>query len=333
SVQRGHDSEVWCAAFSPDGNVLASGGKDQKVMLWMAGAHTERAGVPNDNDFPPLLSPDGNWIATIDSGSGASMLWNVNDASLAAQDVAGGNHLVGFSRDGKCVATAEGDRLEFWHPLGAAPERNTPLQGLSLQRPPFAFSGMSPDEEFFFGIESNGVIRVWNADDGRLAATLHGPAAPIRNAALSPHGRSLAVCVERENFARLFDCASSVGRELAGHRDFVSGVAFSPDGALLATGSMDGTIRLWKAPSGEPAAVLPGHMQETTDVAFSPDGRTLASIGLRESLKLWHLPTLREVVVESQPRAGRWLRFAANGAVLAAENGPGQVLLLRAPAD
>jgi WD40 repeat protein len=141
------------------------------------------------------------------------------------------------------------------------------------------------------------------------------------------------VCVEREDVARLYDCATGAERQLAGHRDFVSGLAFSPDGLTLATGSMDGTIRLWNVARGETIASLPGHMQETTDVAFSPDGRTLASLGRNESLKLWHLPTLREVVSENEPHAGLWLRFSPDGRKLAVETDTHKLRLLAAPPE
>jgi WD40 repeat protein len=133
--------------------------------------------------------------------------------------------------------------------------------------------------------------------------------------------------------ARLYDCATGVERQLAGHRDFVSGLAFSPDGSTLATGSMDGTIRLWNTATGIIIASLPGHMQETSDVAFSPDGRTLASLGQNESVKLWHLPTLREVVSENDPQAGIWLMFSPDGRKLAVETGAGKLRLLAAPTE
>ena len=133
--------------------------------------------------------------------------------------------------------------------------------------------------------------------------------------------------------ARLYDCATGAERQLAGHDDFVSGLAFSPDGATLATGSMDGSIRLWNTTNGQTIATLPGHMGETTDVAFSPDGRTLASLGKGESLKLWHLPTLREATVENLPHAGIWLRFSPDGRQLAVETDADKLSLLAAPAD
>jgi WD40 repeat protein len=137
------------------------------------------------------------------------------------------------------------------------------------------------------------------------------------------------VSTEREDAAHLYDCATGEDKRLAGHRDFVSGLAFSPDASILATGSMDGTIRLWNVATGKTVASLPGHMQETTDVAFSPDGRTLASLGQSESLKLWHLATLRELVSENEPRAGHWIVFSPDGRNLAVET-DGRTLRLRA---
>jgi WD40 repeat protein len=121
--------------------------------------------------------------------------------------------------------------------------------------------------------------------------------------------------------------------QLVGHKDFVSNMAFSPDGAVLATGSEDGTIRLWNTTDGSSCAVLPGHMQETTDVAFSPDGRTLASLSQGESLKLWHLPTLRQVYSLKMATAGMWLRFSPDGSRLAISMMDNQLTILEAPFD
>jgi WD40 repeat protein len=332
SVLRGHDSEVWCAAFSPDGRLLASGGKDQQVLLWSTAA-APQADLPHDMVRRPTISPDGKWVATIDPASGNSKLWNVADLALMGQRPAEGRGIIGFSRDGKCVATLDDDplRLRFWLPDGVIPERQTVLEGVPTKKPQFAFIGMSPERAFFLAIDGTGRMHIWNTDTGKLVRTIQGPAPPLRNAALSPRGKQIAVCVERENVARLYEVDTGTERHLAGHRDFVSGLAFSPDGATLATGSMDGTIGLWNTQTGAALATLPGHMQETTDVAFSPDGRTLASLGQNESLKLWHLPTLREVVSENEPHAGIWLQFSPDGRKLAVEAGINTVRLLAAP--
>lgn len=334
AVLRGHSSEVWCAAFSPDGKVLATGGKDHNVMLWSTAARPQIE-LPHDMDFRPIISPDGKRLVTMDHESESSMLWNAEDGLLLARHVATGKQVIGFSRDGTHLLTFDTDnvRLQFWLPQGATPEKQVLLEGLKPTEPASSFYGLSPEQGCLFEIDAAGLIRIWNTDTGGLLRTIQGPLPPIRNAVLSAGGKKMAVCTERENVARLYDCATGKELQLAGHSDFVSGLAFSLDGAMIATGSMDGTIRLWNTATGETIASLPGHMQEATDVAFSPDGRTLASLGRNESLKLWHVPTLRELISERDPHAGQWLEFFPDGRKLAVERGPYNLRFLSAPSE
>ena len=58
----------------------------------------------------------------------------------------------------------------------------------------------------------------------------------------------------------------------------VTGVAFSPDGRLLATASEDGTARLWDPATGDRLHTVIGHTYEVSSVAFSPDGHLLATV-------------------------------------------------------
>ncbi|MEG4519925.1 MULTISPECIES: WD40 domain-containing protein [unclassified Microcoleus] len=68
----------------------------------------------------------------------------------------------------------------------------------------------------------------------------------------------------------------------------VHGVAFSPDGQLIATASLDGAVKLWK-PDGTELQTLLGHTDRVWGVAFSPDNSLLASASADGTVKLWQL--------------------------------------------
>ena len=67
----------------------------------------------------------------------------------------------------------------------------------------------------------------------------------------------------------------------------MTGVALSADGQLLATGSVDTTVRLWDTRSGECHAVLEGLTAGVWGVAMSGDGRLVASGGADGTVRLW----------------------------------------------
>lgn len=87
----------------------------------------------------------------------------------------------------------------------------------------------------------------------------------------------------------------SMFKELKGHNGWVGSVVFSPDESKLASGSYDGTIKLWDVATGQELQTIKGYDGCVNSVTFSPDGRKLASGSRDGTIKLWDLATGEEL--------------------------------------
>jgi predicted NACHT family NTPase len=76
---------------------------------------------------------------------------------------------------------------------------------------------------------------------------------------------------------------------LQGHTSPVLSVAFTPDGKRLASGSADGTVRLWDPATGKEALKFDAHKGKVLGLCFAPDGTILATAGDDKEAKLWDL--------------------------------------------
>jgi WD40 repeat protein len=119
---------------------------------------------------------------------------------------------------------------------------------------------------------------------------------------------------------------------LHGHTQPVRQIVYSPDGSLLASASLDGTVRLWSMPDGESHAVLRDPlMLAVWDVDFSPDGLQVVTASADGTLRLWDvetsslLQTLRGTGV-----ALTLVAFSSDGARLAAAGKDGSLWMFDA---
>ena len=113
---------------------------------------------------------------------------------------------------------------------------------------------------------------------------------------------------------------------LSGHTGPVLSVAFSPDSTTLASGSTDGTVRLWDMETKTNTATLEGDLF-VYSVAFSPNGKTLAAGLVGGTIKLWDLETNTNTATFEENLFLHSVAFSPVGSTLAAGLETGKVKL------
>jgi WD40 repeat protein len=172
----------------------------------------------------------------------------------------------------------------------------------------------SPDGHEILTGGMDGVLRLWDANSGAEVRQLGEPGDPLLCIAFCPTSRDAAhshYVLAGRGSLRIQDDKSEPGpdqvvqlldtdtgkekRSFRGHTHLVTGVAFSPDGRRILSGSMDGSIRLWKLENGQEMRRFEGHAGAVRSVSFSPDGRCVLSGGYDGTARVWDVESGKEL--------------------------------------
>jgi eukaryotic-like serine/threonine-protein kinase len=171
---------------------------------------------------------------------------------------------VSFGPQGKTVAARErrGGGIGIW-------EIETGRKRFS-QRDDFRINvfAFSPDGAYLAGGSPDGVVKIWNTRTGKGLIEWQ------------------AHEIQRFNAFHVFDNHC---------------MAYSPDGRCLATGGLDGLVKIWDAKTGQLQSTLSGHRGEVKGIGFTPDGKRVFSYAGDGSVRFWDSATGRQVLELQDP--------------------------------
>ena len=190
--------------------------------------------------------------------------------------------------------------------------------------------------------QDDGLVRFWNALSGREVRTIDMMADAatqdklLRHFALSPDGTLMAAA----GFA--FDPARNRIIHRVWIRDLKQGttrreievpsvdlfcVAFSPDGAILATGGFGGGVQIWDIATGDCRANLKLGNSAVHSLAFAPDGSVLGVGDERKGTRLWNLAQGRETFLANTLNSMTAPVFSPDAKLMAINSLDGEVVL------
>jgi WD40 repeat protein len=285
----GHSGWVTSIAFTPDGQRLASGSRDETVKFWEV--------------------PSGEQLNTV------------------ARKIRGVEALA-FSRDGHLLAAENSaDAVTVWDATTGQELRTFRGNPSSPPGTSWVYSiAFSPDGHWLAAGVDDKTVRLWDVQTGQVVRDIVGRQRAVIYASFSPDGRLLATGADRKTIEVSLAATGQVVQTLRGHKDDVFAVAFSPDSRWLASASGDKSVKLWDVSTGNEVRTFIGHRSRVTTLAFSPAGRWLATGSWDHTIKIWNIETGREVqTLAKDTRPVYTLCFNPDGRWLASGSEDGKI--------
>jgi WD40 repeat protein len=313
----GHKIVINGIVFTPDGKQLVSGSADGSARVWNATTGQEKFSLVGNAGvvYSIALSPDGQRLLT---ATKAVQIWDISLTGNQEWFTLPGAKYFHYSPDRKRLLSYElvygigrYKKLQFWEP---SPEGLKELGSIQIDTDD-VLQGAVPDRDLNHYITVGAkageglMARVWDIASGQeifhfpltkvFTDTLEGR---LDSLAISPDGGKLATGVygrmnggkDAEGLVVLWDLHTGVPLHiLEEHPEgiHIYSVAFSPDGARVATGCDDGKARIFDASNGQLLQTLSGHQRAVMGVDFNQDGTRLVTGSWDGTVIVWDTDT------------------------------------------
>jgi WD40 repeat protein len=222
--------------------------------------------------------------------------------------------VLGFSPDGKLVATRDKETLAVWDAV-------TGKQLWQFQGDERSAQGtFTPDSKHFVGWGTDRSVRTWDAVSGTLVREhkLSADATPLR-IRVTPDGKTLAAPIDR-NTLRIWDLASGkTTRTFPRQESAISWLVFAANGQVLASVNEEvGDIHIWNVSTGKEVVIPLANPIYPVSLKFSRDGKYLASENkdLTE-IHVWETANGRHLHVFDNENMSKGFAFSGDGRTLA----------------
>ncbi|GAB4138553.1 MAG: hypothetical protein Tsb009_06820 [Planctomycetaceae bacterium] len=265
-----HRDFVHSLAFSPTGNMVASGGF-RNVKLWQRPQNAKHFQIPTGAAvISSAVTADGK-TAALGMSDNSIQLISLADGKLQKKLSGHAAAVTGlqFTTDGQKLLTCSKDKtIRIWDVKSGKPERKI-VSAAVINAVTF-----NKDATQIISAEADNTLRVWSVKK---------PAPPKAKPAKTKPAKVKSAAGEKPLV------------EMKGHSKPVTSVALIlPAGTQVVSGSEDGTIRIWTISNGRATRTM-NHGGPVTAVAARPDGQFLASASVNNSAKLWQTSNGRQI--------------------------------------
>jgi WD40 repeat protein/DNA-binding SARP family transcriptional activator len=270
-----HNGKIHAVAFSPEGARLATAGEDGKLTIWDIPGERVLLSLPTRSGlYDVAFMPDGERVVGTHQ-EGATTVWDATSGQQLLNLAGHGSTVISVSvaPDNHTIATGGYDgTVRIWD---ISPGRE--ILSVAAHQGPVNKVAYHPHSEQVLTVSGDGTATLWEATTGAFVRQLLADdSARLDSVAFNPDGDVAAIGDSSGNIRIVEVATGAVTQTIDAHDGEVWDVAFSPDGARLASASWDFTSKVWAVAGGRAVSTLAAPCWAMS-VVWSPDGGHLFS--------------------------------------------------------